>query len=107
MKHVNIYALFFLILLPVLQGCMTGMDVGSMTKIYHPMKPVKTKQVELFFNDLPEKDSVVIGRLDLIGNNYEQMKMGARGEAGKVGADAVIVMAQTEGSSNYFSLGYK
>lgn len=83
------------------------MNVGSMTKIYHPMTPVKAKQVELFFNDMPEKQAVVIGRLDLIGNTYEQMKMGARKEGGKMGADAVIVMAQTEGSTDYFSLGYK
>jgi len=95
-------------LLVLFQGCMTSMDVGSMTEIHHPMESVKAKDVELFFTELPdEKDAVVIGRLDLIGNTYAQMKAGVRKQAGKAGADAAVVMAQTEGSSDYFSLGYK
>jgi len=94
-------------MMPLFHGCMMSVNIGKMTTIYQSLEPVREEQVELYFTDMPSKEAVVIGKMELIGDSYAHLKKEARKQAGKVGADAVVVMAQVEGSSDYFYLGQK
>lgn len=99
--------LFFIFLIGIFSGCMAGVNVGSLTSVYQPLQPTNHEQIEIFFNHMPAKEAQVIARLEIIGNTHEQMKRGIKKEAAKIGADAVVVIAQYQGSSEFYSLGYQ